>query len=418
MLYEPHAALLEPPSCGGVSTSELTPPLPTDRREVQLRSKTPPPAAIQPPDRCPYCNSANIKRFGTRQNKHQTVSVYRCQFCTRYFTPGSPVIRSKKFSPQFVIEALSLYNQHHTLENTARQLTRRHGRPVDTSTVSRWVKQYSHLTSYHAIRPHLCGLFATSNVMRRRKLPHAQVYTFIAHRPKLQALRDGTLGGPKRLLNRFVPLADFLDTAPDRCPHGLFRDKDGPRGSRLAPTFLDPDKLIATQTTNAATEMARMVIPTVGRNIQRHEKLQSFMLLNDRSTLAVEVPIWLTEPDIAALEARWGITIIPKVPLDALNPHGPHKPRKITGHIDFLQLRHDNVHVLDYKPTSRRERPFAQLTIYALALTQLIPGLRLFDIRCAWFDEHQYNEFYPRTVLPVPPAKPVPRLLRPGEVLP
>jgi hypothetical protein len=57
------------------------------------------------------------------------------------------------------------------------------------------------------------------------------------------------------------------------------------------------------------------------------------------------------------------------------------------------------VHILDYKPGARNDRPFAQLTIYALALTRLVPGLRLFDIKCDWFDEEQYREFYPRTVL-------------------
>ena len=64
------------------------------------------------------------------------------------------------------------------------------------------------------------------------------------------------------------------------------------------------------------------------------------------------------------------------------------------GHIDFLQVRNGAVHILDYKPDARTNRPFAQLTIYALALTRLA-GLRLFDIKCAWFNEDQYCEFFP-----------------------
>ena len=36
--------------------------------------------------------------------------------------------------------------------------------------------------------------------------------------------------------------------------------------------------------------------------------------------------------------------------------------------------------------------------IYALALTKLAT-LRLFDIKCAWFDEEEYCEFFPRTLL-------------------
>ena len=54
--------------------------------------------------------------------------------------------------------------------------------------------------------------------------------------------------------------------------------------------------------------------------------------------------------------------------------------------------------ILDYKPDAGTNKPIAQLTIYALALTRLVPGLRLFDIKCAWFNEHEYCEFFPRTL--------------------
>ena len=53
-----------------------------------------------------------------------------------------------------------------------------------------------------------------------------------------------------------------------------------------------------------------------------------------------------------------------------------HKPRFITGHIDFLQVRNGAIHILDYKPDARTNKPFAQLTIYALALTRLVPALQ------------------------------------------
>ena len=40
----------------------------------------------------------------------------------------------------------------------------------------------------------------------------------------------------------------------------------------------------------------------------------------------------------------------------------------------------------------------AKLAIYALALTRRVPGLRLFDIKCAWFNEQEYCEIFPRTL--------------------
>jgi hypothetical protein len=46
------------------------------------------------------------------------------------------------------------------------------------------------------------------------------------------------------------------------------------------------------------------------------------------------------------------------------------------------------VRVLDYKSDFRTSRPITQLTIYApLALTRSVAGLKLFDIKCAWFNE-------------------------------
>ena len=127
------------------------------------------------------------------------------------------------------------------------------------------------------------------------------------------------------------------------------------------------------------------------------------MLANDSTTLAVEVPVWLLENDIAALEQAHAVTILPRQPLDPARPGAGHKPQFITGHIDFLQARNGAVHILDYKPDARTNRPIARLAVYALAPTRLVPGLRLFDIKCAQFNETFYNEFFPRLLLQ-PPA--------------
>jgi len=64
----------------------------------------------------------------------------------------------------------------------------------------------------------------------------------------------------------------------------------------------------------------------------------------------------------------------------------------------FSKSGNGAVHLLDYKPNATTNRPFAQLTIYALALSHLT-GIPLFDFKCAWFNEHQYCEFFPRTIL-------------------
>lgn len=70
----------------------------------------------------------------------------------------------------------------------------------------------------------------------------------------------------------------------------------------------------------------------------------------------------------------------------------------LTGHIDILQVRNGVVHILDYKPQAHREKPIEQLTWYTMALSRLT-GLRIFNFKCAWFDEKEYYEFYPLHVI-------------------
>jgi ATP-dependent exoDNAse (exonuclease V) beta subunit len=176
-------------------------------------------------------------------------------------------------------------------------------------------------------------------------------------------------------------LADFLESVPTTCPHDLFRKDDSSRGSQLDSAFIDPARLIVIEKQNIATETAALILPTVGSNYERHPRLQHFMLANDSVTVAIEVPIWLTATDIKALEAEHGVS------LGAGN--------SITGHIDFIQVRNGAVHILDYKPDARTNKPIAQLTVYALALSRLT-GIKLFDIKYAWFNENEYCEFFPR----------------------
>jgi hypothetical protein len=222
-------------------------------------------------------------------------------------------------------------------------------------------------------------------------LYHRQVYSYALHRPKLELLREAALDDKRAGDTRFAPLANFLEAIPLICPHVLFRNEATTgRASQARPEFADISRIIINRKENAATRAAALVIPSVGDNRRRHEMLQRFMLANDSVTLAVEVPIWLKEDDIAALERRYGIELVPRVGA---------AERTITGHIDFLQVRNGAVHILDYKPDARTNKPIAQLAIYALALTRLVPGLKLFDIKCAWFNEDEYLEFFPRTLL-------------------
>jgi ATP-dependent exoDNAse (exonuclease V) beta subunit len=70
----------------------------------------------------------------------------------------------------------------------------------------------------------------------------------------------------------------------------------------------------------------------------------------------------------------------------------------LTGLIDFLQIRNGAIHIVDYKPGAKSEKPIAQLMTYALALSRRTE-LRLFHFVCSWFDQDHYFQFFPLHVV-------------------
>jgi hypothetical protein len=253
-----------------------------------------------------------------------------------------------------ILSALSEYDLGYTLEETAARLRKKSGRHVSPSTITSWLNEYRRHCTYRRLRADGQRHFPPAQVIRSIKLYHRQVYGYACHRPKLDFVRAGTLDDKRMGNTRFAPLADFLECVPTSCPHDLFGREDDPkaRASQAHPAFADVSRIIVNAKRNAATETAELIIPAVGNNKLRHETLQQFMLINDSVTVAIEVPIWLDEDDVAGLEAEYGIELAPRLgDLD----------RAITGHIDFLQVRNGAVHILDYKPDARTNKPIAQL---------------------------------------------------------
>jgi transposase-like protein len=345
-------------------------------------SKTSPRIALVPhtakqPERCPHCGSTVLTRKGIRKKRIEIVQLWRCGSCKRVFTPGPAALRNKTYPLRIALDALTLYNLGYSVDQTTEKIRSRYGRQVGRSTIGSWIAEHRPLTTYTRLRGDGRRLFPPAQAIRSIKLYHRQVYKFAYHRPKLALLRQD------RQHARFRAIADFLERVPSECPHELFRDSE--RASQTPLARIKSSPLIITTKENAATGMAALVIPTVGDNRLRHEALQCFMLAADSATIAVEIPIWIAPATIAELEREHQVQLRPDGADGAL-----------TGHIDFLQIRNGAVHILDYKPDARTNRPIAQLTIYALALTKLIPGLTLFDIKCAWFNENEYCEFFPR----------------------
>jgi ATP-dependent exoDNAse (exonuclease V) beta subunit len=164
--------------------------------------------------------------------------------------------------------------------------------------------------------------------------------------------------------------------------------------------------------------LAAFVLQAVPDNKQRHEELQRFMIANDGCTVATEVPVYIRREDVAHMENVLKFKISDNGKIGIKGGKEIDVPKLLTGHIDFIQIRNGSVHLLDYKPNAVKEKPIEQLTWYALAMSRLT-GLRLFEFKCAWFDEKDYFEFYPlHVVKKLQPTKKKRRVFyRSGEIV-
>ena len=132
-----------------------------------------------------------------------------------------------------------------------------------------------------------------------------------------------------------------------------------------------------------ACKLASLALNLAATNKQRHPSIQNFFLINDSTTIAAEMPIYLTNWDAGYYRNQKGFIF----PLNSYTT-------PITGHIDILQIRNGLIHILDYKSGANKQKPIEQLTIYALALSRKL-NLPLYYFKCAWFDENSYFEFFP-----------------------
>jgi len=133
---------------------------------------------------------------------------------------------------------------------------------------------------------------------------------------------------------------------------------------------------------NLANDLAALGLLLARKNRDRHPSVQDFMLANDSCTIACEVPVYLTAEEIAYYKSKGFFVTLPE------------SPKPITGHIDIVQARNGLIHLLDYKPKARHIDPVNQLVVYALAFASRT-RLPVKVLKCAWFDEKDYFEFFP-----------------------
>lgn len=346
---------------------------------------------------CPYCNSANFVRRGVRQKKHEVVQLYLCRntACGRTFTAER--VKGKRFPLNVILEGISYYNIGLSLEQTCNVLEQKFPdveAPIP-ATLSSWIEEYKPICRFERMRPYAIKLFPPQKMIEVTTMAHRQLYRFRYHRAKTLLVMEEFKN------RRFDRLKEYLDNVSAETPHQYFAD--GERMSEIKSKFDKTDMIIKSKS-NFANKLAEFVLHTVTDNQGRHDALQRFMIANDSVTVATEVPVYIRREDVEHMENELKFKITrPSADIDGgIAPtiflKGDKQPRQfpklLTGHIDIVQIRNGMVHILDYKPNASKEKPIEQLTWYALALSRLT-GLRLYEFKCAWFDDKDFYEFYP-----------------------
>jgi len=303
--------------------------------------------------RCPYCRSANIIRKGRRQTKLGFRKLFYCRDCRKGFSDSR--LLHKTYGPKVISSAITYYNLGDTLEESVKHTNKKFKVKVSKSSVSQWLKEFKNICTYHKIRPEAIKSYQKMILVSKTFIHNDLSYNFKYHRPKLEMLcKDQS----------FSPLIGYLKRFEKGCPK--FFDEIENRCSQIKISV----KVKKETRYNNTCRLADFALRSCSINFQRHAAVENFMLINDSSTVAVEVPVWLWEKNL-----NMGVA----------------------GHIDVLQIRQGRIFILDFKPEAQREDEqgvASQLFWYASGLS-FRTSIPLREFACAWFDDRIYYEFSP-----------------------
>jgi transposase-like protein len=342
------------------------------------------------PDCCPACDGRRIVKNGLRKNSFRQIQIYWCKDCGGHFSSLAG-LKGVKYPPRVIARALCLYNLGLSQEEAARRIGAEYHIAVPRRTISDWISGYRSITTFRRLRAAAVQRYGRSMV-RERTLEHQQRYQYKVHLAKLALAAEAVPGDVATRVKNYL-LSVFEDF-----PHGLFQedqvanldeqapaDEAAPKplvGMRSSTSRFETLPLSRIPKQNLANDLAALGLLLARKNKDRHPSVQDFMLANDSCTIACEVPVYLTREEIAYYKSKGFFVTLPEL------------PKPITGHIDVVQARNGLIHLLDYKPKARQIDPVNQLVVYALAFASRT-RLPVKVLKCAWFDEKHYFEFFP-----------------------
>lgn len=299
---------------------------------------------------CPTCNAnKQVIKAGLRHTKKGIIQKFYCKHCKAYFNSAK---QSYTHYPQHIIlYSLHLYNQGYPVSQVKTLTGKRYPFSPPTRTIYFWIKQYQTVASFLKIRKRY--QLDPGNLISTETYHHQQIYPFRYHHLKLN-IASKQLPQLKRYINW---ITRNLNTE-------LFLS--GPRASNQKQS----QQLRAIKKDSILTTQAKFALSDPDKRLSAHEKVQRFLLINDLSTICTELPVFLYPK-----ETRFF-----------------HIDEPLTGHIDIIQIKQDEIHILDYKPNLRKPEQYSgQLLAYKEAIYQRthIPRLK---IKTAVFNQYDYFE--------------------------
>jgi len=298
--------------------------------------------------KCPGCGGKYVVKRGKRKRSFGAVQSYYCKVCGRSFVDNTNQYR--KYPIRVVFNALNYYNLGYSLDETSKILNKKFKVKTGKTTVYSWINKFQKFSPISDLRNNFLD-YEDSDVLFTKRFEHENLeYLFMYHKYKLDVF----------VKENFPSLAEYIVRFEDGCPDVFFEI-----GERCSQPIFTVDTPV-TSRKNLACTLAGFAVEAAKNNRERHKLVEQTMIINDKATVACELPVWYWEKSI---------------------------DDGFTGHIDILQVRRGYVYILDYKPgASRDKKALQQLYHYGVALSfrAKIPFER---IKCAWFDEKGYYEF-------------------------
>lgn len=302
--------------------------------------------------KCPNCDSdENVIKAGLRETKKGTIQRFHCKSCSKYFSDSKQSY--SQYPVRVILYALQQYNKGYPVQKVKKQTGKKYHQSPPVQTIYSWIDRYKDTLTFLKLRKNYN--IDPSNLTTTHNFQHQQVYPFSYHHLKLNI--------HSKQRPEFRRYINWIERSLDR---DMFLK--GPRCSSL-----DIDHTLKSkEKQNITPELTRLALNSQSKNSNKspHESVEDFFLYNDSTTVATELPVFITPQETS---------------LDVNEP--------ITGHIDLVQIRYDGLYILDYKPNlNHPERHASQLQLYKKAIQERT-SISEDKIHTAVFNKHSYYEF-------------------------